>query len=60
MFSKVVFVTLPIVELNVSMTAPSPKSEVIVVIPGIVAYPLPRSVNVIWSIPPYAVVDIVE
>ena len=42
------------------MTAPLPKSDVIVVIPGIIWYPLPDSVIVISSIDPYALVDIVE
>ena len=42
------------------MTAPVPKSDVIVVIPGIISYPPPVSVIVISSIDPYALVEIVE
>ena len=52
MFSKDIFVGLPIVEEKVSTTAPLPKSEVIVVIPGTTWYPPPGSVIVIWSIVP--------
>ena len=60
MFSKDIFVGLPIVEEKGWTTAPLPKSEVIVVIPGTVWYPPPVSVIVISSIDPYALVDIVE
>ena len=43
-----------------STTAPTPKSDVIVVIPGKFLYPPPPSVMFISSILPYADVDIVE